>query len=777
MQNPQEQPPLNAYQAYHPSLPSLANAQGNGYENVRSDHVPILTSIPMPSGAPLKIVSWNVLEGDAFNGMSPLGRSEYGETEAQRNARYDRIATGIANFVRENNPAFITLQEIQATNDPILFAKICAALGPDYSTVMYNKQPVDNFGCVTFYNNKQCKPTGVDKAKSAKAFNHAELGGSITEFKVLGINHKVSIANVHASFDADPTHHESEVTKFLSGTDEKSTRIVIGDFNCNIAPIDTTPQNITTSATPNRFRQSLLQGACAIDGCFYASRADKKQVTVCHQATLTHLNPVTGRQYSKEEMRPLDVATLPPLQQKEMLEFRMVMCVDASYNQEKLVNGQTIVAYEKKLQAYNPNILVRRAKTLNNDSGIGIVVDSAMYQRLIKLNNPHFQFKTDNSQSRADTFYTVYTSDTHIHELTDALSKDIAFALHSHLEHANEVRREADKLWEGLDSAPDKIVLAGKILDAANKALPAAREALDQMNAALAEAQKNGKPVNKAFLEMQKKIQEHHDHIAGIVHKLSQNNTIKENERLLGRIERYFQSAQHHHTAYRDFNRRLTEHTNNIASPAATKSIAPVASATIAIAQPPAPTSANTISITAPAIPPSSQPTVAPSKWVNAARNVATVSEQAVAPAELSKAAADSASSTEQFVNKSEHPKLKSHAPSSRPGQFGAVKVAAAATATQHMKDAVTSAMNTLQYGKDALDHYDAALLSKNSQSIAAAKGILDNVTESITRANNALASVRANAPAECAQFDAKFREFSTRIQNIAPTMTQQRMS
>lgn len=368
---------------YHPALPTLEEAQDD-YELVISDHVPFFAWISTKEmvGIPLneiKILSWNVLEGvDTSSGFTPLGETEYCESDGAHIPRFERIVESITKFVASVEPQFITLQEITAGSP--LCKLLQGILRNQYAVLQHGEKSVDAKTCITFYNRQQFAPLDYDSDISEEEFAYQPLQGNNSQFKFLDAPNKIiDICNIHADFSNSPIDHEYKIRDFLSRSSKDLLPIVIGDFNCNIGPVDDSPTIITTSVSPNCHREYKLQGACAIDGAFYSFDSEKGKKTY-RQARTFHLDPSTGWTYEEEALEPIDTQLLDDLHREEIDKFRMMISVDEFYETEKIINGKyTIFEYEKYLQDKfdDSTIRVRPARNLNNHSGIGIILDKS----------------------------------------------------------------------------------------------------------------------------------------------------------------------------------------------------------------------------------------------------------------------------------------------------------------------------------------------------------------------------------------------------------------
>lgn len=413
------------YQPYHPDLPSIAQAREN-YSSVRSDHVPILAAVPLKgSRETINIVSWNVLEADAASGFSVGTNKSYGESPLQEAARHGRIAESLKLFAEKNNPAFITLQEISAAaDDNALLPRIQAALGERYAVVTINgKEVVDEMGNITFYDKTRFTPIIPTKeAKLTKRdFTHSALEGNITTYQQIHGGRRVRLLNAHTGFQMLPGTHEREINSFLVA-DAEATSVVVGDFNCNFAPLHTKPQNITTSATPACFRGGVFQGAYAIDGCFYSSSSGNRQ------AEIRHLNPLTGEAYSPTAI-PLD--RLPKLQREEVETCRMVMSVDSSYVRKKMTEGcaYTIFQYQSRLESQfekmGQPIHVRPVRNLNNQGKMGLYLTEDLCRCIHFFDPEKFQFSQQENMQEPFSFIFFDRKDANLLiKLTDKIASN-----------------------------------------------------------------------------------------------------------------------------------------------------------------------------------------------------------------------------------------------------------------------------------------------------------------------------------------------------------------
>lgn len=331
-------------QPWHPGLPSIEMAQ-NDYNQFYSDHVPVLFTGNV-RGMPLSIVSWNVMEGDSYNGVAPLGQSSYGESPEQRSARYERIADAISRMLQTQRPDFFTLQEIRAylpADDGSLgilpdglWAAIAGRLaGTPYAAATYNGSIIDTAGNITLYNQEKFDfdeqgtplPQG-HRPPASLPRQYNQLGAHAVSFVTRGTEEdaprRIKICNVHADYSDIPTNHESMIRSFISEAHEAdSGAAVVGDFNCNALQPNSHEQTIVTSAAPSIFRNGQIQGACAIDAAYYGNEAGQ-----CEMPLLAHLDVRTGNPIPAGELVISEdtAGSMPQLQQNELRRFRLAMC-------------------------------------------------------------------------------------------------------------------------------------------------------------------------------------------------------------------------------------------------------------------------------------------------------------------------------------------------------------------------------------------------------------------------------------------------------------------
>lgn len=449
-------------QSYVDGLPSVIDAHAD-YTTVTSDHLPILATVPLKGVKDLKavkILSWNVLEKDGGNGFSKNGFQTYfapeqnpelqagldklaqlreeardlletfGENAPELNnlkkvsrsqedvieaERHRRIANALAKAVAENQPDFITLQEISFSNQKdSLYQEIVQKVIHPYVPVRDSENNVvAQNDAITFYNTLKFRAV-VNSDDQFKT--NFDILGNVTKFTVLqNTEVEIRLANLHHTFKEVITQHEDNIRMLLSAKDQYTPRrddtketlsIVVGDFNGTVAPIHRKKQNITTSVSASCFRKDEpnvakairdgleAQGAWAIDGCFYAHHNKNREtaplyqeeLVALHQANTFLIDPSSGR-IQKPELKK----NLNAFQASVMNELRMAISIDPSHQHKKFTNA---------LSKILPNSIVKNAVNLNNEQGVCVMIDAenkALYQYFLTLKNPKFvtQVKDD----------------------------------------------------------------------------------------------------------------------------------------------------------------------------------------------------------------------------------------------------------------------------------------------------------------------------------------------------------------------------------------------
>lgn len=446
--------------SYHQELPSTELANNEGRKNVRSDHVPILTITPEG----FKILSWNVMQSSkAGCGFAPednvdanwdeieeidkaVESTEYGKS------RHKKIIDSLLSFVKNEEiaPDFIALQEI-SFDIPTLLKNIPNELAEyGYTCVKIGEEIANGWGYgqgIILYKHEKFE-LKIDNEQGTNQFTHKGLlSGVKATFKQLSNQNddqseEFTLLSIHAAFRFMPNEHEVAIKKFAQEATKKGAAVIVGDFNCTIAPPNSELRNITTSVSAPRVHPHNIQGAYSIDGAIYLTSIDFQQLEIFH------LNSNTGNIYSAEQLAILTSEN--KLQDEEVNQLRMAISIDTKDSAKVRVNGKTLLEYEQELsKAANDNsLLVRRAVNLNNGKGIGLSVSKDLFDSFA-INEQQFQFvKKLDFKTKQVLSYCVLAFDYQINEFVEIVGQAI--------ERQQFLASEDGKL---------RLALAGKILN------------------------------------------------------------------------------------------------------------------------------------------------------------------------------------------------------------------------------------------------------------------------------------------------------------------------
>lgn len=375
----------------HPGLPAPHEAFDDP-DLIYSHHLPFLVTlpdVPMGSAGPCKVLSWHVMGGfSAESGYAPVGCTAYPETQAQRSARYVRIATAVQSATAQHHPSFITLQGVSLSSDTSLLSSIEQQLGPGYRLARWSDTIIDGgFGCVTFY---QVAQFSVDTKKmddptceisSLECFKLENAQGSLIRFlpHMTGTSDdvRVVIANVNATkknVELAQFHLEQDVFwEYAARAKSHHHYVVIGNYGADIGAPNLGVRNIITTVLPSTaFEEDATQGAGATDGCFYFDSS--KPGSGYQQVAIKMIEPSTGTCYTAAALEPLRVTKVLSLAQWRMLTaLRPMFSLDANY--KSTIAGRTR-HYTKLLRQRDSRLLpwisVRVATNLRNERGISI---------------------------------------------------------------------------------------------------------------------------------------------------------------------------------------------------------------------------------------------------------------------------------------------------------------------------------------------------------------------------------------------------------------------
>ncbi|CDZ79101.1 hypothetical protein BN59_03418 [Legionella massiliensis] len=323
-----------------------------------SDHLPILVSVPLGEGIePLNIISLNIagLNSSGLNSSGVHARN-FSESEPESNARFERIAAGLAAAAATQNASVILLQETSYRMQAFLER----ALDENYWKIF-----VDRAGIISLYRRDRLilQKTKADEQTRIRSMT----------FELPSSNKTVDVHNIWGSHDPYPNYMERLFSDTLTDT-KSDISVIVGDSNTRIAPFDDRKRNITTAIIQPVFNvydglPTNLQRSDYRDGGFYRDASG-----VIKQLETYALDFVTG-EVVVDERSAAEIDLWP--------EYRMVMCLDDSYSELKVIDGFTLFEYEEELKAdlNDPSLLVRMAADSFNNKAVAIrfPLDSQVY--------------------------------------------------------------------------------------------------------------------------------------------------------------------------------------------------------------------------------------------------------------------------------------------------------------------------------------------------------------------------------------------------------------
>lgn len=335
----------------HSLFPTRAEVTKNE-DLAYSDHAPIAAVVPMGEGKKLlTILSLNILGGTNCSGIHPSGHYE---EQSAMDKRYQRIAAGLANSVKKHTADVVLLQEADESMVPFLQEQ----LGADWEAVADKRT-----GIISCYSKKRLIQQSSKLDNRIRSFTFQDLDNE---------NQLIDTHNIWGIYDAFPFYMEEQCKSKLM-EHESRVSVIIGDTNSRIAPLDGARRNLTTGVIPLQFNPHDASPDLQIpdypDGGFYRG-ADG----VIHQLSTQTLDFASG-----------DVVNAEVDEETEYWpEYRMVMCLDDSYNEQIVVDGKNIFDYEIALRhTLNDNTLAVRmaADCLNNQAlAIRFPNDSPAFQ-------------------------------------------------------------------------------------------------------------------------------------------------------------------------------------------------------------------------------------------------------------------------------------------------------------------------------------------------------------------------------------------------------------
>jgi hypothetical protein len=375
----------------HSLFPILAETAANP-EIAYSDHLPQLAYIPLtakPNGPTLKVLSLNTL-GRQLS-CSGIHKDRGFEEDDEITRRYTRIVESLNLIKDDHGLDSILLQEVEVS---IMLPLLEKGLG-----INWNFQ-ISDHGLITCHNKATLTPINNkalfdrDNRVLSNSFKHKETGKTIVLHNSWGI------------FSHLPSAREDQYKALLAPSADDNgnvVRIIMGDTNSRIAPLDNMARNIVTGAIPLIFYKaqgypSEQQLGDYPDGGFYT---DSK-----------------GRIIQIETFT-LDFATgniIPAEKERESISWvnepRMIMRLDYRYKDIlEPIGGQTLFEYEDELKerSGDVNIQVYMTATSMNDKGIAICFSnrSPLYKALEskKEELPNARFVTIRSDQCIPTIF------------------------------------------------------------------------------------------------------------------------------------------------------------------------------------------------------------------------------------------------------------------------------------------------------------------------------------------------------------------------------------
>lgn len=327
----------------HPLFPTAAEAAENP-KLVCSDHLPILVKMPLQQGSSLNIISLNVLgPGVSASGFHAQDGWEFPE---EAKLRYKRLVTGIVKGINNHQVDVVALQEAH----PFLIPILKKSLGQDWEII------VDEWtGIITCFNKNKyhLKESSLNKMERIRSLTLCNRTN----------NELVEVHNVWGNYDAFPDHAENVYKSIL--TNGECNSIIVGDTNSRIAPIHNNPMNITTGVVPIGINElngaeENVQITDYPDGGFCYDIKNKS----IHQLETAILDYDSG-DIVVDTRSAAEIAGWP--------EFRMILCLDKSYQDCKIIDNNTIFEYENKLKEIVPeDFLVRIAADSYNHKAVAV---------------------------------------------------------------------------------------------------------------------------------------------------------------------------------------------------------------------------------------------------------------------------------------------------------------------------------------------------------------------------------------------------------------------
>lgn len=394
----------------HPQFPTLKETEADP-ELAYSDHVPILTTLPLP-GNPVNILSLNILGPSACSGLHKPKQGGW-EDEEGLNRRYQRMVDGILReSIAKHDVDVIFLQEA----NPRFISEHLKRLGEDWEVVE------GDTGIISCYNKRRFDLSSNHENKTDRVLSLV-LQDKDNE------NAIIEAHNIWGHFSPFPDYAERVHKECLTHHHPDAVAsVVLGDTNSRIAPLHKPHKlrNIATGAVPVVFNEKNGAGPDAQiadypDGGFYRILRNGHDDNI-HQLKTKVLDFKTA-EVCKDKRNKNDYPC--------WVEYRMVMCLDDTFQKQdvKEEDDLNIFSYEQTLRnKFNDNdILVRIAANSFNERKFAVRFSpqSVCYQFVKSLLDKEtgFEFKTIQEEQESKDYACIFLPLDKIDQLQDALDR------------------------------------------------------------------------------------------------------------------------------------------------------------------------------------------------------------------------------------------------------------------------------------------------------------------------------------------------------------------
>jgi len=331
-------------------LPTFAEAESNN-DLVYSDHLPLLLTAPLTNDKELNIVSLNIL------GTSPYGGTSKVDTDENIRARYERVVDGLVNAISQNNAGVLCLQEVSSVrvegDDKKYFIveQLKKKLGTNWEIVYQEAELLTAYDKTRF----KCESNSYNR-------EHRYISLKLQDRQI--VNNVVHVHNIWGVYDILSYYMENVIKTALRDKEEGETSVFVGDTNSRLAALGASKKNLLTTVVP----QSLAEGVYGTnggeqvgdfpDGGFVVDVTNK--ITQLKHRILNFVNGLVVEQ-----------SPLPT--NYRFTDYRMILCIDDSFNDTPYANGMTLselqdfISYSSEEQVY-----VRLAANVNNEKALAI---------------------------------------------------------------------------------------------------------------------------------------------------------------------------------------------------------------------------------------------------------------------------------------------------------------------------------------------------------------------------------------------------------------------